>query len=62
MTERTPLGDPRIALTEDAASGWFRNRRVVTKDLKWCGEAVKRMKEAEENAAKLPALTRAFHS
>lgn len=60
VTERTPIGDPRISMVEDAAVGWFRNRPAIQKDLKWCGEAIKRIEEAEANAGELPALTRAF--
>lgn len=60
VTERTPLGDPRISLVEDIASGWYRNRPINLRDLKWVNEAKRRLKEAKEYATQLPALTRTF--
>lgn len=58
VTERTPLGDPRISLVEDAATGYFRNRPTTQRDYKWVSEAGKRLREAKANWGNLPQLTR----
>ena len=58
VTERTPLGDPRIAMVEDAASAWYRNRPTTKREHKWVSEANKRIEEAERGLERIDHTTR----